>query len=97
MDSYQDAIHELFFNPKFESVLVECLETEEFVLNFERLFCVKRPTKRRCLIEIMVDDATGFNQSQWNKFLREFIPFVYRYVWLAMPDSFRSFNAPIKE
>lgn len=82
----QLAILELASNSGFEEVFMECLEAEELVENFERIYGVKRPPQRLTPIERMVDESTGFRQSQWSEFLSEFVPFVYRFVWLTWPD-----------
>lgn len=77
----------LLTEPLFTVVLEKCLE-EEFVTNFERLFGVSRPRVPRSGIEAMVDEATGFKDDQWAKFFSEFIPVVYRCVWLTWEGRF---------
>jgi hypothetical protein len=76
-----EVLRTIITEPGFSEVLEECLRTDELVENFERIFQVKRPPNRLTPIEIMVDEATGFRQSQWNDFFAAFIPFVHRVVW----------------
>lgn len=73
-----EAMHELLTNPRFAAVVDRCLDEPELIEQFERLIGVKRPLERRHPLEVMVDKATGFEQSQWESFFKEFIPFVYR-------------------
>ncbi|MEL4016978.1 hypothetical protein [Dryocola clanedunensis] len=81
-----EAMQELLTNPRFAAVLDKCLEEEELITQFERLTGITRPPARRSPIEVMVDKATGFAQDQWEAFFTEFIPFVYRYIWLTWPE-----------
>lgn len=83
MNRKQLAILEAEFNPRFRAVLERCLSDEELIKEFERLWNVNRPRTPRTAIEAMVDEVTGFRKSQWGDFLREFIPFVYEFVWLT--------------
>ncbi|MDN8923963.1 hypothetical protein Q0P01_14320, partial [Staphylococcus aureus] len=71
-----EAMYELLTNPRFAAVLDVCLEEEELIAGFEKIYGVTRPPKRRYPLEFMVDKATGFDQSQWEAFFKEFIPFV---------------------
>lgn len=82
MNKKQLAILEAEFNPSFRTVLERCLTDDELIREFERLWKVNRPRTPRTPIEAMVDEVTGFRKSQWDGFLREFIPFVYEYIWL---------------
>lgn len=86
-------ILELISNPRFAVVLDRCLEEEELIVQFERLSGVKRPPQRRTPIERMVDDVTGYRDDQWSKFFAEFIPFVYRCVWLTWEGRFQESRA----
>jgi hypothetical protein len=79
-------MHELLTNPRFAALVDRCLDEQDLIEQFERLTGVTRPPKRRHPLEVMVDKATGFEKSQWEAFFNEFIPFVYRYVWLTWPE-----------
>lgn len=79
-------IHGYLTNPRFMAVLEFCLGEEEFIQQFERLSQVKRPPARNHPIEKLVDDATGFTDSQWFAFFEKFIPFVYECVWLTWKE-----------
>nr|WP_126358492.1 hypothetical protein [Cedecea lapagei] len=79
-------MHELLTNPRFGTVVERCLDEKEFIEQFERLSGVNRPPLRRSPFEVMIDKATGFEQSQWEAFFKEFIQFVYRFVWLTWPE-----------
>lgn len=78
----------LLTEPLFASVLEMCLEEDELVTNFERLFGISRPRQPRNGIEAMVDEVTGFKDEQWASFFSEFIPFVHRCVWLTWEGRF---------
>jgi len=73
----------LITNQRFAAVLDKCLEEDELVAQFERLYGISRPPVRRTSIESMVDEATGFRQAEWEKFFSAFIPFVYEFIWLT--------------
>lgn len=77
---------EYIANSRFSAVVNMCLDEEEFIQQFERLSGIHRPPSRKSPIEVMVDEATGFNQSQWQKFFEGFIQFVYEFVWLRWPE-----------
>lgn len=79
-------ILEFINNPRFVVVLDKCLEEEELIAQFERIYGVKRPSVRQSHLEDMIDDVTGFRQSQWSKFFEAFIPFVYDCVWLRWKE-----------
>ncbi|HAT2607100.1 TPA: hypothetical protein I8235_000009 [Kluyvera intermedia] len=76
----------LLTNPRFTAVLDVCLEEQELIENFERIYGVTRPPVRRTPIEAMVDEATGFRKSQWEEFFNAFIPFVYDCIWLRCKE-----------
>lgn len=86
MNSAKEALMELLTNPRFTAVLDVCLEEQELIENFERIYGVHRPPVRRTPIEVMVDRATGFQQSQWEAFFCAFIPFVYDCIWLRCKE-----------
>lgn len=79
---------EMLMDPRFMAVLDKCLDEEELITNFERLYGVSRPPTRITPIEKMVDEATGFSNDQWTQFFSAFIPFVYRCVWLKWEGRF---------
>jgi len=98
MKSTNDAANEAAFlclltDPLFSIVIEQCLEEEELVSNFERLFGVLRPPQRLSPLELMVDQATGFRDDQWSKFFSAFIPFVHRCVWLTWEGRFEEQNS----
>ncbi|ENF7816108.1 hypothetical protein ABR157_001869 [Enterobacter soli] len=79
-------IAQMLMNHRFMAVLDKCLEEEELILQFERLYGVNRPPKRLSPIEMMVDKATGFADEQWERFFESFIPFVYEIIWLRWTE-----------
>jgi hypothetical protein len=79
-------MRELLTNPRFAAVLDKCLDEEELIVQFERLYGISRPPVRRSPLEAMVDKATGFAQEQWGAFFNEFIQFVYECIWLTWPQ-----------
>ena len=83
---HSSIILEFISNPRFVAVLDRCLEEEELIEQFERLSGVKRPAVRMHPLERMVDEVTGFRESQWSIFFEAFIPFVYDCIWLRWED-----------
>ena len=77
---------ELITNPRFAAVLNKCLEEDELIEQFERIYGVKRPPERLTPVEMMVDKATGFRGDQWKLFFEAFIDFVYQCIWLTWPE-----------
>lgn len=71
-------------HPVFVEVVEECLATDELVEQFQRLYNVSLPRKSGNQLVDMVDEATGFKESQTWEFLSHFVPFVHRYVWLPL-------------
>lgn len=61
-------ILEFINNPRFVTVLDLCLEEEDLIEQFERLYGIKRPAERQHPLERMVDEVTGFRNSQWSDF-----------------------------
>ena len=81
-----DEVKVQLLNPRFMAVLEKCLDDEELIAQFERIYEVSRPPSRIHPIERMVDEATGFRDEQWSKFFSAFIPFVYEIVWLRWKE-----------
>jgi len=79
-------IAQMLMNPRFMEVLDKCLEEEELITQFERIYEVNRPAQRKHPLEALVDKATGYADSQWENFFDLFIPFVYEVVWLRWPE-----------
>ncbi|MDV1942973.1 hypothetical protein [Enterobacter kobei] len=57
-------IAQMLMNPRFMAVLDKCLEEEELITQFERIYEVSRPPKRKHPLEALVDKATGYADSQ---------------------------------
>ena len=75
----------LITDPRLSQAIEASLEEEELISNFKRIYGVYRPRKPRNGIEFMVDKAAGYTPDpEWNVFLREFIQFVYRCVYLPL-------------
>lgn len=83
---HSSIIVEFINNPRFVAVLDRCLEEEELIAQFERLTGINRPPERQSPLERMVDDVTGFRESQWSKFFEVFIPFIHECVWLRWKE-----------
>jgi hypothetical protein len=77
---------EVASNPRFAAVLDKCLDEEELIEQFERISGVTRPRTPRNGIEAMVDEVTGFRESQWKDFFEAFIPFAWECVWLRWAE-----------
>ncbi|AGG31964.1 hypothetical protein MU9_2919 [Morganella morganii subsp. morganii KT] len=71
-------------HPVFVEVVEECLATDEFVEQFQRLYNVSLPRKSSNPLVDMVDETTGFKESQTWEFLSHFVPFVHRWIWLPL-------------
>lgn len=79
-------IAQMLMNHRFMAVLDKCLEEEELITQFERIYEVSRPPKRKHPLEALVDKAAGYADSQWEFFFEKFIPFVYEIVWLRWSE-----------
>lgn len=75
-------------DPAFEFMINECLEADDFIDQFCRIFETPLPRPPRSGIEAMVDEATGYRDSQYKAFFEAFIPFVHRAVYLPMASEF---------
>lgn len=77
-------IRTLLCDPLFSEVLERCFEEEELVEQFTRIYGVGLPRQPTIPIAALVDEATGFRDDQYRQFFSEFIPFVYRSVYLPL-------------
>ena len=75
-------------DPALMHVVERCLDEEEFVNQFIRLYGVGLPRPPRNALDAMVDNATGYRSDQYRKFFSAFIPFVHRAVYLPMKAQF---------
>lgn len=75
----------------FLECLEECLESDEFVREFDRLAgChLARPEERPSIVA-MVDAATGFDDAKHKLEIRKFVAFVYEVVWLRLSPRVRA-------
>ncbi|MBW5405924.1 hypothetical protein ACISK3_05255 [Morganella morganii] len=71
-------------HPVFIGIVQRCLEEDELVSNFQRIYGVSLPRFSENAIINMVDEATGYRESQTREFLFHFIQFVHRCVWLPL-------------
>lgn len=71
-------------HPVFIGIVQRCLEEDELVSNFQRIYGVSLPRFSENAIINMVDEATGYRESLTREFLFHFIQFVHRCVWLPL-------------
>lgn len=81
---------DLVADPAFYHVLELCLEEDELVSQFCRLYVVSPSRQPRNGLEAMVDQVTGYRQATDNNFFAEFIPFVHRCIYLPLKSQFKS-------
>jgi hypothetical protein len=75
----------------FQECVFQCLENPDFVTEFDRLTgCNLAAKEDRSLIEIMVDDATGYEEKSGDLDLQKFIAFVYEVVWIRLSPRARA-------
>lgn len=79
---------EFYANEAFRHLIERCLEEEEFVEQFIRLYGVVLPRPPRNGLEAMADEATGYRKDTYAKFFSAFIPFVHRVVYRPLLNSF---------
>ncbi len=84
----QEVIHTLITDPAFSFCLDRCLEEQEFISGFCRIFEVDFPRQPRNGLEAMIDEATGYRKDAFDKFFTAFIPFVHRVVYLPLKSQF---------
>lgn len=74
----------------FQQCVEECLENDQFVQEFDRLAgCHLSAPPKRTPIEMMVDEATGYDDASHKLELRKFVAFVYEVVWLRLSARVR--------
>ncbi|MBC0853861.1 hypothetical protein H0516_07725 [Pantoea stewartii] len=88
----------MHFDESFQHIVKRCLAEVELVDQFCRLSKVALPRPPRSGIEAMVDEATGYRDSQYKAFFEAFIPFVHRAVYLPMVAEFEKHSSqqPVK-
>lgn len=96
--SDDDIRYLMHFDKSFQHIVYQCLEENEFVDGFCRIFETPLPRPPRSGIEAMVDESTGYSDSQYKAFFEAFIPFVHRAVYLPMVAEFEkhSRQQPVK-
>ncbi|MDI9768202.1 hypothetical protein QM327_16745 [Pantoea dispersa] len=89
MDEMTDEIRrELHTNEAFRHVIERCLDEQELITGFCRIYEVELPRQPRYGLEAMIDEATGYRQDTYFKFFAAFIPFVYRAIYLPLKAEF---------
>ncbi|MES4614211.1 hypothetical protein V2154_16715 [Ewingella sp. CoE-038-23] len=83
----ESVILTLLTDPSFSVCLERCMEEDELITNFCRIYEVELPKAPRHGIEAMIDEATGYRKDCFDKFLTAFIPFVYRVVYLPLKSQ----------
>jgi len=69
----------------FSDAVMECLDTPDFVKEFNILTGCNIGVDDRTAIEVAIDKATGHDPHE--KDYRRFIDFVFEYIWLPLVDS----------
>lgn len=80
----------------FLHVIHRCIDEEEFIEQFCRLYEIAMPRPPQNAIEAMVDEATGYRDAQYKTFFEAFIPFVHRTVYKPMVTEFEQQGKPKK-
>jgi len=69
----------------FINCLEECIKNKTLISEFNRLTDFKLGIDSRSPIEIVIDDATGYDEQK--EYMRKFIDFVYMHIWLPLVAS----------
>lgn len=77
-------IHTLLTDPAFAEIVSRCLEEEELIAGFCRIYEVVLPRQPRNGLEAMIDKVTGYQDDSYREFFTAFIPFVHRVVYLPL-------------
>lgn len=84
----RNIVEALLTEPAFSVVLERCLEEEELIAGFCRIYEVELPRPPRNGLEAMIDKATGYQEDSYRQFFSAFIPFVHRAVYLPLKAQF---------
>lgn len=77
-------IHTLLTDPTFAEIVSRCLEEEELIAGFCRIYEVELPRPPMNGVETMIDKVTGYQDESYREFFTAFIPFVHRVVYLPL-------------
>lgn len=83
-------IHTLLTDPAFAEIVSRCLEEEELIAGFSRIYEVELPRPARNGLEALIDKVTGYQDDSYREFFTAFIPFVYRVVYLPLKAQFET-------
>ncbi len=81
-------IHTLLTDPAFTKIVSRCLEEEELIAGFCRIYEVELPRPPLNGLETMIDKVTGYQDESYCEFFAAFIPFVHRVVYLPLKAQF---------
>lgn len=81
-------IHTLLTDPAFAEIVSRCLEEEELIAGFCRIYEVELPRPAKNGLEAMIDKVTGYQDESYREFFTAFIPFVHCVVYLPMKAQF---------
>lgn len=83
-------IHTLLTDPAFAEIVSRCLEEEELIAGFSRIYEVELPRPAKNGLEAMIDKVTGYQEESYRMFFTAFIPFVHRAVYLPLRAQFEA-------
>ena len=83
-------IHTLLTDAAFAEIVSRCLEEEELIAGFCRIYEVELPRQPRNGLEAMIDKVTGYQDESYREFFTAFIPFVHRVVYLPLKAQFET-------
>lgn len=78
----------LLTDPAFSEVLDRCLEEEEMIAGFCRIYEIELPRQPKNGLEAMIDKANGYQEDSYRQFFSAFIPFVHRVVYMPLMAEF---------
>ena len=70
----------------FQDVCIECIQSDEFVKEFNRLTNSKLGVDTRSPIEKMIDKACNYDNGQKEDFAK-FCDAVYEFIWLPLVEG----------
>lgn len=83
-------IHTLLTDPAFAEIVSRCLEEEELIAGFCRIYEVELPRPPMNGVEAMIDKVTGYQEDSYREFFAAFIPFVHRVVYMPLKAQFET-------
>lgn len=83
-------IHAMLTEPAFAEIITRCLDEEELIAGFCRIYEVELPRQPKNGLEALIDKATGYQEDSYRQFFSALIPFVHRVVYLPLKAQFEA-------